>query len=548
MEVISSLIHLLLILSCIAAHPNNSSSSIIDDNFADGLVLDHPMNVTAPVETDANLDLMLPQMVAAMATYEADQLKKSKGTRALFRSPISGGRQNDSNNVHYNELGWFSIQGTVGNFPRLPESPDYVKTTFHLFTMANQTKPEILDYRSPATVLSSKFRPGKLTVIVIHGFGESARAGWIKDFQEAILKKYSSANFIAVDWEKAAKQPLYHVAASNTQLTAAQIARLLFVINNVTGTLMKDVHLIGFSLGGQVAGLTSGKLIEFGLPRVGRITGLDPAGPMFEGAQPEGRLDKNDADFVQAIHGNGLPLTRGFGINRRVAHRDYYPNGGELQPGCPEGILGAIKERDLSNGVSCNHFRATAYVLEALNHPCRFFAYPCDSFEKYSSGECLTGKAEELDIFGEAAPVNQSLFLVTNAETAYCTNLFRVTVKVAENSPGKKGSLYLRLDSLEEPISVFENTQFSSGKTFQALISGRFTLEDLQRAKIEYKRICGLLPCGGNTHVSVRSIAIEEVGGATPRGITCGSFALLNGKNSAYAVSIKKGRCTVKEV
>lgn len=58
--------------------------------------------------------------------------------------------------------------------------------------------------------------------------------------------------------------------------------------------------MIGHSLGAQVAGYAGQKLDG----KVGRITGLDPAGPMFEHLPPSVRLDPTDAQFVDVIHTN----------------------------------------------------------------------------------------------------------------------------------------------------------------------------------------------------------------------------------------------------
>ena len=39
---------------------------------------------------------------------------------------------------------------------------------------------------------------------------------------------------------------------------------------------------------------------------LGRITGLDPAGPLFQYTPPHVRLDPTDAQFVDAYHTNGV--------------------------------------------------------------------------------------------------------------------------------------------------------------------------------------------------------------------------------------------------
>ncbi|XP_035714092.1 lipase member H-like [Folsomia candida] len=60
-----------------------------------------------------------------------------------------------------------------------------------------------------------------------------------------------------------------------------------------------------------------------------RITGLDPAGPLFN-THSELKIDKSDANFVDIYHSNaGLE-----GDTTLDGHVDFMLNGGRQQPGC----------------------------------------------------------------------------------------------------------------------------------------------------------------------------------------------------------------------
>jgi len=69
--------------------------------------------------------------------------------------------------------------------------------------------------------------------------------------------------------------------------------------------------------------------------KLGRITGLDPANPLYRYVTNDLRLDKSDAKFVDVIHTNcGGPFGQGFlGLEFPLAHADFYPNNGKSQPG-----------------------------------------------------------------------------------------------------------------------------------------------------------------------------------------------------------------------
>ncbi|NWS42210.1 LIPR3 protein, partial [Probosciger aterrimus] len=138
-------------------------------------------------------------------------------------------------------------------------------------------------------------------------------------------------NCIAVDWEDGAKGT-YISAVNNLRVIGAEIAWIIKILENVSRCSPYDIHLIGHSLGAHTAG-EAGRRI----PGIRRITGLDPAGPCFEGTPPEVRLDPSDANFVDVIHSNAahFPVV-GLGISNITGHLDFYPNGGTVMPGCPD--------------------------------------------------------------------------------------------------------------------------------------------------------------------------------------------------------------------
>ena len=108
-------------------------------------------------------------------------------------------------------------------------------------------------------------------------------------------------------------------------------------------------HLIGHSLGAHVVGY-AGKWLE---GKLAHITGLDPAGPYFEGlTNPAARLWHTDAQFVESIHTDAHHLipTLGFGMYETCSHIDFYPNGGVSQPGCDQERFTTIITKGLIHG------------------------------------------------------------------------------------------------------------------------------------------------------------------------------------------------------
>ncbi|KAL3869621.1 hypothetical protein ACJMK2_042286 [Sinanodonta woodiana] len=183
------------------------------------------------------------------------------------------------------------------------------------------------------------------------------------------------------------------------------------------GKYYPRMHLIGHSLGAHVAGYTRDNK-----KRAGRITGLDPAGPLFEGTYSEVRLDPSDADFVDVIHTDKT----GFGIKQSTGHVDFYPNGGENQPGCKASMAEYFKKlingeiNEIEKSIACSHMRAIALFIESINTKCWFLSFP--------SPEAVTCDTV-CSVMGYDSPAGSpsgNRFLHTDSVAPYCSEYLHI--------------------------------------------------------------------------------------------------------------------------
>ncbi|TMS08961.1 Lipase member H [Larimichthys crocea] len=168
------------------------------------------------------------------------------------------------------------------------------------------------------------------TAFVIHGYRPTgAPPIWI-DHLVHLLAEQEDMNVIVVDWNKGAANLNYFTAVTYTREAALNLTGFIVTMQE-EGAPLSSVHLIGVSLGAHLAGFVGANLKG----KIGRITGLDPAGPMFTSATPEERLDPADAMFVDVLHTD----MNSFGLRGAHGHIDFYANGGADQPGCPKTIF-----------------------------------------------------------------------------------------------------------------------------------------------------------------------------------------------------------------
>lgn len=116
------------------------------------------------------------------------------------------------------------------------------------------------------------------------------------------LIEYGDMNVIVVDWA-GGSLPLYTQATANTRLVGLELAYFINWLIKNRSLDPKNVHIIGHSLGAHTAGY-AGAMV----PGLGRITGLDPAEPYFQGMPNHVRLDPSDADLVDVIHTDGKSI------------------------------------------------------------------------------------------------------------------------------------------------------------------------------------------------------------------------------------------------
>lgn len=205
---------------------------------------------------------------------------------------------------------------------------DRSKVTFRLWTSPKQQEYIPLVSGSIQNITGIKIdRPIK---VIIHGYLSSANKPWVRSITNTYLKS-SEVNVIEVDWSEPAKSVLYPNAADATKSVGKYLSEVIFELHEIFEIPFTSFHLIGHSLGAHISGFAGKRIQSQGAEGLGRITGLDPAGPLFTNAKPEDRLTKNDANFVDVIHTDGTK----FGYFDPLGTIDFYPNGGTaFQPGC----------------------------------------------------------------------------------------------------------------------------------------------------------------------------------------------------------------------
>lgn len=203
-----------------------------------------------------------------------------------------------------------------------------------------------------------------------------------------------SHNLFIVNWHYASRGPILYPRAVANIVPVSK-----FISTFINRRLIEEaripahrIQLVGHSLGAHLAGFIGKATTR----KVGRIFGLDPAGPCFGQITgslypTESRLAPDDAEEVVSIHTDYELL----GLEAPVGKYSVYIEGGKKQPGCT--ALTKLAVESISpdgpdfDKIACSHSRAPNLLsLQLASHhdECMMVAYECDSWDNFKLGFC----------------------------------------------------------------------------------------------------------------------------------------------------------------
>lgn len=154
---------------------------------------------------------------------------------------------------------------------------------FLLYTKSNPDQAQRLYIKDESRLAKSNFNRQHPTIFYLHGFSEKAPGGKESSAQEIrdALLETGDYNVILVDWSPFTAMPWYANAVQNGPRVGRYAARFIqFLLKNNAN--LDTMHVIGFSLGAELAGFIGKTLKEWGyqLPRItGKWSGM--GGPII---------------------------------------------------------------------------------------------------------------------------------------------------------------------------------------------------------------------------------------------------------------------------
>ncbi|XP_061714449.1 phospholipase A1 2-like [Cydia pomonella] len=291
---------------------------------------------------------------------------------------------------------------------------ELVKTMKIVWLNGNEMKTYPIDQSFKALTTGLMFDITKQTKVIIHGYRDSSQSQVPLDMARAYNEK-AMFNVIMVDAEELINKG-YIFSVHNSRLVGKRLANLLANLEKF-GANSEDFHLLGISLGAHIAGWAGKYFRRYKGRNLGRITGLDPAGPCFSYAYADQRLDKLDANYVDVVHSNRLVQ----GVIEPLGHADFYVNGGgPNQPGCMS--------------PSCSHLRAAQLYTESIRSPKTIVGVKCVNWQSFIVNKCEDNDFAVLG-YGSSSTTRGLYYLRTSASAPFGLGMSGAkNVKVKEDT------------------------------------------------------------------------------------------------------------------
>ena len=333
----------------------------------------------------------------------------------------------------------------LGNTRKLPKCGGTVKPIFTVYRGNDSCKTMATNSES-TEICEEKLIDKSVSqiLVAVHGFRDSNNE-WLFSLKDALVTDPDRV-VVVTDWGKGAgKTALYYSqAAANTRYVGVCIAKLLysFRLRFVLLGLKPKLHCVGHSLGAHVCGFAGAayKKISEDL-MLDRITGLDPAGPLFSTdshwpfnnreIEDDARLSKDDAKFVDVIHTNcwgGRNLSPHYGTMNCLGHQDFFPGAegvfGNDMPGC--------------SGKSCSHSFAYKLFISSITSPCMVLQ-ACNNTDNRQVNACTDISSSSIPMMGfwseRFSLSNDSIFTVdVSASEPFCENMGKAPFTLEEQS------------------------------------------------------------------------------------------------------------------
>ncbi|KAG7324111.1 hypothetical protein KOW79_012127 [Hemibagrus wyckioides] len=378
--------------------------------------------------------------------------------------------------------------------------PLVVKTTFHMHLEGSLLEDTcLIKPFQPDTLDMCNYNTSNPLVIIIHGWTMNGKMEeWVFKLASALKTRLEHLNVLIIDWRPLAFQP-YPTAAKNARQVGLDVANLLMWLEETMQLSMDKVHLIGYSLGAHAAGFAGSHFPK--AKKLGRITGLDPAGPNFEGVPAPDRLSPDDAKFVDAIHTFAKSsIGIAVGIRQTVGHADFYPNGGYFQPGCHmTDIYNNVYQYGLEGvpkTIKCAHQRAIHLFIDSLlKQDQEMIAYRCRDDRAFDQGLCLDCRKDRCNTLGydvrkvHTGGNSKGLYLKTGPQTPFKVYHYQIKILVMNLIERVKDSVSIALTGSEGESQYFPITlslEHPENKTYSSLVAVGSMLGELRAVRLRW--------------------------------------------------------------